>query len=289
MKLRRLLAAVDMGPASDRAVDIALAFAKKLDCEVTLVHAFSLPTLAYANGLYVPYDALASGARRDFDAVVARAKQRHPRVEAVWCEGDPREKIVETARTHRADLVVMGTHGRRGLPRALLGSVAERVLRTSPAPVLTTPAYPAGVPLLLETPFRRVLAATDFGEPAQLAIDTAAAIATAFSADLLVLHAYDTPAVLDDDSAAGAMQREAELALGAVLTDVRGLRPDAEAIVERGDARDVILDVVRRRAIDLVVLGTHARRGVSRLLLGSVAEAIARTSPVPVLTTSQRA
>jgi nucleotide-binding universal stress UspA family protein len=86
-----------------------------------------------------PTDEFERQAREATTRVLARAKERYGDVAACVVTGDPRDVIVETVARLHADLIVMGTHGRHGLSRALLGSVAERIVRTSPVPVLTVP------------------------------------------------------------------------------------------------------------------------------------------------------
>ena len=282
MPFRRLLVPIDLGPASAHALELALAIAAKDDADVTLLHAFWIPPIAYANGVAVPCERIAEGAREEVDALVAATKKRWPRVERAWVDGEPRRAIADVARERRPDLIVMGTHGRRGIPRALVGSVAANVVRTSPVPVLTTPAR------LEKATIRRVLAATDFGEPARHAAHLGAELAASFDAGLTLLHAYEVPALLSDAASREAIARQARLALDATVADVQKVLPSADGELGNGDPREVILEAARARNADLIVMGTRARRGLSRLLLGSVAEAIVRTSPVPVLTTAER-
>lgn len=144
MPFRHILVPVDFGEPSDGAVDVALTMALEFDSKVTLLHVAWMPPYyysAYAEGLAYPMDEIETRAKAELDKAVAKAQARYPRVEGVLLSGQPWEQILEAIRQSHADLVVMGTHGRRGLSRVFLGSVAEKIVRHSPVPVLTTAGY----------------------------------------------------------------------------------------------------------------------------------------------------
>jgi nucleotide-binding universal stress UspA family protein len=132
-----LLCAVDFEPASHRAIDLAREIAKPLGAEICLLHVYQLPVYTYP-GLepHILPDLL-----RDIIAAAGKALEELgadvgiPRT--LLLEGDPARGILEGARQVGAAMIVMGTHGRRGLAHALLGSVAEKVVRESEIPVLT--------------------------------------------------------------------------------------------------------------------------------------------------------
>jgi nucleotide-binding universal stress UspA family protein len=139
---QHIMVPIDFGEVSEHALDRALTLAKDLGASVTIVHVMQMPPYyysAYAEGLAWPTDELEGAAKTSLDAALESAKKRCSgvRVDAVLLAGVPNVQIVEAATDRKADLIVMGTHGRRGLVRAFLGSVAERVVRTSPVPVLT--------------------------------------------------------------------------------------------------------------------------------------------------------
>jgi nucleotide-binding universal stress UspA family protein len=144
---QHILVPIDFGDVSERALTRALDLACDLDAKVTIVHVMQTPPnyyAIYAEGLAWPVDELEGAAKKALDDALVVAKKRYPalssRVEAVLLMGAPRVQIVEAAAERKADLIVIGTHGRRGLVRAFLGSVAESVVRTSPIPVLTVSA-----------------------------------------------------------------------------------------------------------------------------------------------------
>lgn len=137
--IQRILVAHDFHPTSDAALDYGLSLAARFGATVTIVHAYDIPSMGAPEVLVLATDWLtqiATVARESLDAVVARARKSGVSVDGELREGAAWSQICEVARERRADLVVIGSHGRRGLPRALLGSVAEKVVRTAPCPVL---------------------------------------------------------------------------------------------------------------------------------------------------------
>jgi nucleotide-binding universal stress UspA family protein len=140
---QHILVPVDFGDASNEALEMALGLAPKLDAKITILHATWLPPYyysTYAEGLAWPTEELEGQAKKALDEVVEKTRARYAKVEGKLVAGEPRDLILQAARELRTDMIVMGTHGRRGIKRALLGSVAERIVRTSPVPVLTVSA-----------------------------------------------------------------------------------------------------------------------------------------------------
>lgn len=136
---KHILVPVDFSPSSDHALDLGLEIARANDAELTVVHVVYTPPTYYAAAAegFAPDIDLEREARELLDVRVARVKETHQKVSSLIANGQPWRKIIEAVRTSGADLVVMGTHGRTGIARVLLGSVAEKVVRTAPVPVLT--------------------------------------------------------------------------------------------------------------------------------------------------------
>ena len=140
MSFERILVATDFSESSQLALELALDIAQKFGSELILVHSWEPPNYSYAAGLYVPLDVIAPierAAVARLEEATAQLKQRFPAAKSLLRAGTPWEEVLGAARDIKADLIVMGTHGRRGLERALLGSVAEKVVRMSRVPVLT--------------------------------------------------------------------------------------------------------------------------------------------------------
>ncbi len=143
MKIRKILCPVDFSETSSRAADYAVELASDVGGSVSFVHAWMLPIAAMPDGtvLYGPdvAQSIADGLGKSLDQLVSRYRDRGVKLESRLVEGPPYLEIVRLARELGVDVIVMGTHGRTGLPHLLLGSVAGRVVRTSPVPVLTVP------------------------------------------------------------------------------------------------------------------------------------------------------
>jgi nucleotide-binding universal stress UspA family protein len=140
MVFQHILVPFDFGEVADHALDVAVRLAAPLEAKITVFHASWLPASApvsFGEGFEWPTDEFEKHARETLARVVAKAKARYARIDGLVVKGEPREEILANAARLGVDLIVMGTHGRRGMARALLGSVAERIVRTSPVPVLT--------------------------------------------------------------------------------------------------------------------------------------------------------
>jgi len=193
------------------------------------------------------------------------------------------QAIIDYAVDHDADLVVMGTHGRTGLNRFVLGSVTERTLRTSPVPVLTVHEDTT-----FDSDLETVLVPTDGSDAATNAADHGIALAAATDAAMHVVHVVDPTAASGEfggTDVLSALEAAGRRAVDEVIdrADDAELR-SVEASVLSGTPARAILDYVDDRDVDLIVTGTHGRTGLDRYLLGSVTEKLVRVADVPVLT-----
>ncbi|NHN60250.1 MULTISPECIES: universal stress protein [Halorussus] len=200
----------------------------------------------------------------------------------------PHTAILRYAADNGIDLVVMGTHGRTGVERYLLGSVTEKVVRRSDVPVLTVKADDdAGATY----PYTDILVPTDGSEGAAAAVGPAVDIAGTYDARVHALSVVDTMATgvdVGSDAILDALEEAARAAVSSV--EERATAASASAVetsVEYGTPYREIRSYVDAHEIDLVVMGTRGRSGIERYLLGSVAEKTVRTSPVPVMTVRQ--
>ena len=199
--------------------------------------------------------------------------------------GDPYRAILDYAETQDIALIALPTHGRRGLQRLMLGSTTERVLRRATTPVLTIRPTADAPP---SYPYREVLVPTDGSRCARAALDLGIDVVDAEAATLHLLTVVDalqlgvdvrTDLQLDllEEAAHQIVEDATDHAASAGIDSLAGT-------VEVGSSiHGAIRDYVDDHDIDLVVTGTHGRSGLDRYLLGSVAETLIRTAPVPVL------
>jgi nucleotide-binding universal stress UspA family protein len=196
----------------------------------------------------------------------------------------PHEAILRYATEQDVDLVVMGTHGRTGVERYLLGSVTEKVVRLSDVPVLTVKATDGDVTY----PYTDVLVPTDGSEGAEAAITPAVDVADTYVARIHALSVVDTAAMGFDVRSTAILDALEESARSAVETveerAVQGSVSSVETAIHHGYPHRAIRSYVEDHDVDLVVMGTHGRTGLGRYLVGSVAEKVVRLSPVAVLT-----
>jgi nucleotide-binding universal stress UspA family protein len=138
--IKSILVPIDFSETSQRALDYAIDLATTFGATVTLVHAFEIPIYGFPDGILVaPADAaarLAQAAQAGLTAALEARSDRGVKLDAVLRDGRPWDEINAVAEERNIDLIVVGTHGRHGLARALLGSVAEKVIRTALRPVL---------------------------------------------------------------------------------------------------------------------------------------------------------
>jgi nucleotide-binding universal stress UspA family protein len=139
MAFKTILVATDFSETSKNALELGLVLAKQFGASLTLVHAWEVPAYAYGGLEVMAMDLtpLQDAARDQLDKQLAEVKEQLPNAKGVLKHGSAWREILSMIEETKPDLVVLGTHGRRGVLRALLGSVAEKIVRTSPSPVLT--------------------------------------------------------------------------------------------------------------------------------------------------------
>jgi nucleotide-binding universal stress UspA family protein len=302
---RTILVPLDESPLGERALPYAAVLARRSGARLVLLEVAIAnlvtrtdPQTGEPHTVDLAARYLAGVAARLGDGVTA---------ETVQLSGEPGPAIVAEGRRRAADLIAMSTHGRSGLGRWLYGSVAEHVIRHAPAPVLLVPAT-AEAPADRATPAGaggerapRVLVGLDGSEHALAALDPASDLARVLGASLHLLRVV-VPTVPASVEVAGLgvgvwgawppaafdYDPTAELAaardyLESVATGVRAREHAVQVAVERGPAAATIVDYAREQAMDAIVLATHGRGGLARLVLGSVAYETARTASVPLL------
>jgi nucleotide-binding universal stress UspA family protein len=286
---QKILIPVDGSQCGDHAAQVGLEFAKRLGARVVLTNAL----IEYAT-------------EKDANRVIGPAREMAEKlgvpIETRLAEGrflSIGDGIIEASQESNSELIVMGTHGREGIPRMLLGSVAEWVSRRATVPVMLIreQAHPTTVPAKLE----RILVAVDGSPQSNLALTTASDLACALGINLELMHVIpDSPAVysytayeyapmIDFEKYQHDLEAESQAIIAAALAlldahtpkvaDVRTSRVPANGM-RLGDA---MIKTAKEHNADLIVIGTHGRSGVDLLLLGSVAERVSHRSEIPVL------
>lgn len=223
-------------------------------------------------------------------AAAARAREAGVEAHAVSCPsrlGNPGWSLVHLASDLTADMIVLGTHARGAVGRALLGSVADYVVRHAEIPVLVCTA--AGRRAWPEAGPGRLLVPLDGSALAEAALAEASALARQFGASLTLLRAIE-PATLAVtggsrlfDPTRQALAEEAQAYLTVVAQPLRDDGLAVDTLVGVGAAEAAVAEAAQDREIDLIVMATHGRGGVARLVLGSVALGTLRRSGAPVL------
>ncbi len=275
-KWTRVLTPTDFSPSAERALRSAEHLCRRDGARLDLLHVVQLPAPSYLGRLGLERslrETWMEAAREELDGVV-RGVAAGIEVETIVRVGKPWKEIVDAAREREADLVCLGNSGRSTVERWLLGSTAENVVRHSDVPVLIVRDRPL-------TDIRRVLVPVDFDAGTKLAIRFALERFPASEIAALHVVAPLPPA----DPVVGPLVPN----LAAIRAEVRALLDEIgagqvpETVRLMADPADAILEAARETEVDLLVLATHGRRGVTRALLGSVAEKIARHADRPVL------
>jgi nucleotide-binding universal stress UspA family protein len=287
MTFRKILCPIDFSPGAQRAMRVAARVATESEAELTLVHAWYVPPMEFAGEYSLSGDVMqqmSDGAAQALDAATREVQALGvKRVTSTLVTGLPWSKIVELAGDPEVDLVVVGTHGRTGLARVLLGSVAETIVRHAPCSVLTVR------PDREATPFSHVLCPTDFSEASRQVIELASSLVRPGGTGLTLLHVVEPPVAYSEEPYRPELSSELEKRSAAELdrraTELRSAI--AVPIVTRTrtgwPGAEILAALDRDRSYDLVVMGSHGRTGLKRLVLGSVAEKVVRHAPCPVL------
>jgi nucleotide-binding universal stress UspA family protein len=285
VSLKNILFATDYSPAANAALPYVTGIARRYGSKVYAVHVRA-PEV-YGTALPESWPVLAEAAEKLGQEEAEGLKKRLGDVphEVLIGEGDVWGVISRIIRERDIDLVVVGTRGRTGIGKVLLGSVAEAIFRQSPCPVLTVgPRTTEDADRLLE--MKEILHATDFSRACHAATPYAISLAQENQARLTLLHVIEKPA-------AGDLVQPADY-VEATLRRLREMVPpeaelwcEPEVHVEQGAPAEKILEVAERRNADLIVLGmrrTEAPIGVATHLARATAHKIVSHAACPVLT-----
>lgn len=280
--LKNILFATDFSTASNAAAPIAIEIARRYGAKVYGVHVnrFDDYTAAAPNA----WAAMAEAAEKETKEDAGRLNEQLQGIEheVVIGEGSIWEVISNLIEQKEIDLIVLGTRGRTGLGKVILGSAAEQILRQSPCPVLTVGPH---VNLWSDqyAKMREILYATDLAADNPIAAPYAISLAQENQAHLVLLH------VIEDQKAGDLLENPKavdikERKLQQLVTEQAGLWCEPTYIVEQGAVAEKILDVAKRRHTDLIVMGARPAKGlVTHLNIGTVHEVVSQAT-CPVLT-----
>jgi nucleotide-binding universal stress UspA family protein len=301
IQIQRILCPVDFSDCSRRALDHAIALAKWYDATVTAFYVCApVPISAYATVAPMMPSSLVGGENqndvRHALETFANVDVTSPPVALEIGEGDAAKEIVAKAASAHSDLIVLGTHGRSGFERLILGSVAEKVVRKAGCPVLTVPPRLTEAAAVRSVTFTRIVCAVDFSECSMRALEYAMSMAQETNARLTVLHVVEmVPNVAADDGSpiaaietvreylAAAQEEGKELLRRAIPDQVRDYC-QVETVQTVGKPYREILRVAGEQAADLIVLGVHGRGVVDLMFFGSTTQHVVRQAACPVLT-----
>jgi nucleotide-binding universal stress UspA family protein len=295
IEFKHILSPVDFSDSSARSLAHAAALARWYDATLTVLHvAVTFEVLPVKGAVGVPMPAIQSAAEDDANQRLREllgAGGLTEKAVAIARTGDPAKTIVDEAVTNKADLLVMGTHGRRGFNRLLLGSVTESVLRQAPCPVLTVPPR-TPTELSDVVTFKRILCPTDFSVSARRALEFALDLARQADGRVTVLHAIEwlaeeeprTRGHFNVPEFRRYLEEDARTQLAELVAGEPTTWAEIESEIVFGRAYREILRAAETRQSDLIVMGVQGRGGLDLAVFGSATQQVVRGASCPVLT-----
>lgn len=289
MPFKNILVPVDFSEFSDRAMDYTLFLATQYRARLTLLHAVVLHLEEVEEEIRLQeYEDIVKAREvrihQQLEAHQQQAEQQGVAIESRVIRGiSAADAILEYLADNPFDLVALGTHGRTGIKKFLYGNVAEKIVRLSPAPVLT-----------IHKSFRRfdiqrILIPVDFSDYSKKAVKFALSITKQFSADPVFLHVSELELhpVYYPTNFESLFIRNPELKERSetnLKEFIGSPLKNAAYVVKEGRAYKEIVRYAEENKIDLIVMATRGLTGLEHLLIGSTTERVVRLSPVPVLT-----
>jgi nucleotide-binding universal stress UspA family protein len=300
IEIKRILCPVDFSDYSRQALHYAGSIAKWYESSVTVLYVHpAVPVAAAAPGApaFPPFAVTASDRDKLLTSMKSFVEHETHSVAPIdyrVVEGPVGPEILDVARGVSADLIVMGTHGRSGFERLMVGSVTERILRKASCPVLSVPPAVQG-----EHPsaiFKKMLCAIDFSEWSMRALDYAISLAQEADAHLTVLHVVELPADAQERlphlspgvrEYVAAVEDDHRVRLQAAVPESVRAVCEVETMMAVGKPYREVLRVAAEQHSDLIVIGVHGRGAADLLLFGSTTQHVVRQATCPVLTLRQ--
>jgi nucleotide-binding universal stress UspA family protein len=287
--IERILCPVDFSDPSALAYAYAASIASRYKATVVLQHVIDLTPYYRYYEFPTAYEELCGPLRAEAARKLGDFAKKHncvgAQTECLVEDGAVTDSILDLAEDKAMSLIVMGTHGLRGIDRLALGSVTEKVLRKACCPVLAVRkaahdyAALTGEPELAE--LQRILYCTDFSEPSEQAWDHAVSLAAQYHAELTLLH------VLDDISSSSDIEAETAKALERLVEPIPSWVRDnvvTRPVVRVGKAYQQIIQLALESQTDLIIMGVRGRNALDIAVFGSTTHRVVQSGPCPVLT-----
>ena len=285
-KIERILCPVDFSEASKKAFEYALSLAKQYKAKLYVQHLIE-PVMVFSYegipGWKGIYDAARSGAEGAMEKLTSLAAVHSIHPETSMEIGDPGESILQFTEQKAIDLIVMGTHGRRGVDRLVMGSVTERVVRKAKRPVLAVrkPVHDFVSPGSEDAVhLRKILLGTDFSDHALRALDYALSLGMEYQAELSLVHVLEE--IPQDKELQPEMERLVQQMEAPLPDDARNWCT-IRSTVRIGKPYEQIIQLATESRIDLIVLGVRGRSALDTALFGSTTYRVLQLGPCPLL------
>ncbi|MBI3050454.1 MAG: universal stress protein [Acidobacteria bacterium] len=299
VEVRHVLCPVDFSDFSRRALDHAIAIAKWYGSRLSVLYIYPIPSAGMAlsslpvapaaeMGMLSPGDR--EQLRQQLRALAPADALKNVPVAFLVAEGDVAAEIL--AKAQSADMLVLGTHGRSGFERLVLGSVAEAVVRKAHCPVMTVPRAASDATKAVPILFHHIVAGVDLSDASLYALQYALSLAEEADAHLTVLRVVELPRefaewAAESEEAKGHVERWKASALShlrRVIPDEARVYCHVEERVETGQPYRELVRVAAERHAGLIVIGAHGHGVLDRMFLGSTAQYVVRQAVCPVLT-----
>lgn len=289
LKIERILCPMDFSEFSARSYTYAHSLCQHYGAKLFLEHvvqplSMAYPFYAFPESLGQVYANLFQDAEKHLREVVQSYAWNGIKPEMEVREGFPADAILSSALTHSIDLIVMGTHGRRGFDRITMGSVTEQVLRKARCPVLVIrkPAHDFVAPGQKQEQIHlsKILFCTDFSEHSERALQFALSLAMEYNAELTLLHVLEiVPPTRDFRTENSIICKRLEQSIPEDAKNWCKVNP----IVRAGQPYTEIIKLATETSADLVILGVRGRNALDLALFGSTTHRVIQLGPCPVL------
>ena len=292
MLIQRILCPIDFSEFSTRAFRHALSLAEHYRASLVALHVVEMWKYPYAD--YAAADggdygnlrkSLHKGGRGHLQEFVNRYRPERIHPELAICEGRAPDSILSFAQREKVDLIVMGTHGRRGFDRLMLGSATDRVMREASCPVVAVCQLPHDAATAGEKGhylhyLKQILLCTDFSENSDRALDYAISVAEEYDAELTVMHVIEeVPSQAEEEAVLVTAQQRLER----LIPTEKRTTLKTKTLVRLGKPYQRIVEYAREAESDLVAMGVRGAGALDRAIFGSTTYRVIQLGPCPVL------